>query len=35
MRNPGPADKAYRLAGHGLPGGLSLPLDDGSRAMSK
>ncbi|MBK5994932.1 lonely Cys domain-containing protein, partial [Streptomyces sp. MBT58] len=30
MRDPGPADKAYRLAGHGLPGGLSLPLADGS-----
>ncbi|NYS18154.1 lonely Cys domain-containing protein [Streptomyces sp. SJ1-7] len=30
MEDPGPADKAYRLAGHGLPGGLSLPLDDGS-----
>ncbi|OEV18388.1 hypothetical protein AN221_22000, partial [Streptomyces nanshensis] len=36
MRDPGPADKAYRLAGHGLPGGLSLPLADGSdRAVDK
>ncbi|MYR96708.1 lonely Cys domain-containing protein [Streptomyces sp. SID4937] len=36
MPDPGPADKAYRLAGHGLPGGLSLPLaDGGSRTVDR
>ncbi|WP_042837048.1 lonely Cys domain-containing protein, partial [Streptomyces sp. NRRL S-15] len=29
LADPGPKDKAYHLAGHGLPGSLMLPLADG------
>ncbi|WP_146057691.1 lonely Cys domain-containing protein, partial [Streptomyces sp. SM10] len=30
LEDPGPKDKAYHLAGHGLPGRLVLPLADGT-----
>ncbi|WP_345944480.1 lonely Cys domain-containing protein, partial [Streptomyces sp. SID7804] len=29
LTDPGPKDKAYHLAGHGLPGGLTMPLSGG------
>ncbi|WP_143663894.1 lonely Cys domain-containing protein, partial [Streptomyces sp. rh34] len=36
MPDPGAPEKAYRLAGHGLPGALSLPLaSGGSRAAGR
>ncbi|MEK8171922.1 lonely Cys domain-containing protein [Streptomyces sp. M19] len=33
LPDPGPRNKAYRLAGHGLPGHLEIPMEDGERKL--